>query len=134
MARRRLDEFGVATVHAHARDLLFSAEVFVALAAHFTFGAAPEDPGHPNAVTDLVIADGLAFFHHASGDFMPQDQRFLDDFRQLRPIAVREVPSRMAHSARFYFDENFIWPGDGTLDILEGKWRLEIMQDRGFHG
>ncbi len=57
MTRGSFDEFREAAVHGDAGDLLFDAEILIALAAELTFAAAPVQPGDADAIADLQIFD-----------------------------------------------------------------------------
>jgi hypothetical protein len=134
VACRRLYEFRVAAINAHPRDLLLRAEVFVSFTAHLTLATAPKNPRHANPVANFVIANRRAFLDDTPGNFVPEDQRFLDDLCELRPVTVSNVEIGMANAARFDFDENFIRAWNGTLDFFESERSLKIVQDCGFHG
>ena len=88
MARGSLYEFGVSAIHGYAGDLLLNTEVLILLATELTFPACPMHPGNANAVSELQMMDGCAFFHYAACDLMPEDQRLLGDGNDLRPIAT----------------------------------------------
>src|SRR6202521_5717862 len=74
---RRLDKFGVATVHSVTCDLLQAAQVFVFFAAKFALTAAPVNPGHADAIADLQIVHCSSFLHYGTGNFVVKFQRSL---------------------------------------------------------
>src|ERR1700722_14301784 len=104
MTRGGLHEFGVSAIDGYTGDLLFGTEDFIALAAELTFPTGPVNPGNANAVSDMQLMNDFAFFYDATCDFMPEDQWFLGDGNELRPIAVGHVQIRVADAASLHFD------------------------------
>src|SRR5580700_6545286 len=91
------------------------------------------DPRHADAVADLHTLHIGADLDNVSHHFMPEDERFLDDPSQLRPIAIRHVQIGVAHSANFNLDQNFAFCGLGKRNILNCKRSLEVAKHSSFH-
>src|SRR5277367_676606 len=53
VTRGNLDVFRESSIHGYAGNLLFDAEVFVAVAAELAFAAGPVQPGYSHSVADL---------------------------------------------------------------------------------
>src|SRR6202030_179641 len=114
-------------------NLLSNTKVLVAFAAKLTLSTSPMDPGHAYAIADLHTVHGRAGLHHRTDHFVPEDERFLDDPSQLRPVAIRDVQVGMAHAANFNPDQNFALCGFGKRNILNCKWSLEVAEHGSFH-
>src|ERR1700745_820728 len=91
MSRGGLYEFSVSPIHSYTGDLLFRTAIFISLAAELTFPTGPMHPRNANAISEFQVIDGCTFFYDAAGDLMPEDQRFLHDRNDLRPIATGNV-------------------------------------------
>src|ERR1039458_1255132 len=133
MTRRSLHEFCVSAVHGYAGNFLFDAEVLVAFTAEVAFAAGPVHPGNANAVADFQVIDGSAFLYDAAGDFVPEDQGFLGDGNDLRPIAISHVQIRVADATRFHFNQHFLGIGLRLSDLFDGQCRFELAQDGCLH-
>ena len=133
VAGRSFDEFGEASIHGDAGDLLLDAEIFVAVAAEFTFAATPVQPGDADAIADLEIVNGGSFFHDAACDFVAEDERFFDDARELGPIGIGQVQIGVADATGFDGDQDFVRAGLGLRDIFDAQRGFEFAQYGGFH-
>jgi hypothetical protein len=91
-------------------------------------------PRNADAIADLQIFNGGAFFHDAAGDFVSEDERFFDDARELRPVGVGQVQIGVAYAAGFDFDQHFVRGGLGLRDLFDAQWGFEFAQYGGFHG
>jgi hypothetical protein len=126
-------EFSVAAIHGYAGDLLFNAEVLISLATELTFSTGPVNPRNANVVSEFQVIDGCAFFHDATCDFVPEDQWFLGDGNDLRPIALGHVQIRMADAASLHCDQHFMCVGLGPSDFFDSQRLFEFVQDGGLH-
>lgn len=134
MARGGLHEFRVSTIHCDACDLLTGAKVFVSLAAELAVATTPVKPWDADPVVYMMdVTNPRAHFGHAPNDLVTENQRLLDDFRQLRPIAIGHMQIGMAYAAGLNPDQEFVRFQLGPIDIFDRKWLLEIMQDGCFH-
>jgi hypothetical protein len=133
MTRGSLHELRVSAVHGDAGDLLFDAEILIAFAAELAFAASPMHPRNTYAVADLQVIDRGAFLYHATGDFVPEDQGFLRDRNELRPIPIRHMQVRVADAARFHLDQNIVYSRLWLIDLFYAQRRFEFAQDGGFH-
>jgi hypothetical protein len=90
-------------------------------------------PRNSDAIPNFQLFDGRAFFHNAACDLMPEDQRFLGDRNDLRPIAAGNVKIRMAHAASLHLDQHVMRVGLGPSDLFDSQWLFEFVQDGGLH-
>jgi hypothetical protein len=74
-----------------------------------------------------------SLLHYVTGDFMAENQWPLHNSGELRPISVRDVKVRMAGTAGFYADQDFVRSGDRAVDLLHRERFLELAQDSGLH-
>src|SRR5260370_40824319 len=101
MASRGLYEFRVVAIHSYSSNLLIYAKIFVSLPAHFAIAAGPVNPRNSDSVAQLKIMHCGVFFDHPSGNLVAQDQGFLYNSGELRPISISHVQIGMAYTASF---------------------------------
>ena len=133
MTRGSLHEFCVSAVHGYAGNFLFYAQVLVAFTAEIAFAAGPVHPRNANAVADFQVIDRGALFYHATRDFVPENQGFLGDGNDLRPIAIGHVQIRVADATRFHLDQHFVGVWFRLSDLFDRQWPFEFAQDGCFH-
>jgi hypothetical protein len=127
------DKFGIPTVDGYTGNLLLNAKVLVAFTAKLTLSTGPMDPWHTDAVADIQTLNSRAHVNNGADHFVPEDKRLLDDPRQLRPVAVRDVQIGVAHAANLNLDQNFTCAGLGKSHILNREWSLEVAEHGSFH-
>src|ERR1700688_5158622 len=105
VARGRLYEFGITPVYSHPGNLLFDAKVFITFTTESALPAGPVHPRYAHSVAQCQIRNCSSFFHNAAGDFVPEDQRSLRDWHDLRPIAICHVQIRVTYATRLHRSE-----------------------------
>src|SRR5580700_3160066 len=116
MACRSFDEFRITAVDRHSRNLLPLAEIFVPFPARVALTARPVNPRHSHSIADFQFANRGALFHDSPRNFMSENQRSLDDFRELRPVAIGNMQIGMANAASLDLYEDFILGRRGSFD------------------
>jgi len=133
MAGLGFHELGEASINRTAGDDLRRAQVLVSFSADLAFAAAPIYPGHSHTIADFQVADFRTSLDNAADDLVTQDERPLDECRQLRPVTLGNMEIGVAYSSRFYFDQDLIGAGVWSLDVFYRQGLLEFSQDCCFH-
>jgi hypothetical protein len=115
-----LGKFCISAICHYSGDALPYTQILVTFPAKLTLPACPLDPRHSDAVAYFHTLDRRASFHHPAYDLMAQNQRFLYDAGQLRPVALSHVEVRMADAANLHFDQDLVPSGLQPRHFLEG--------------
>src|SRR5208337_1835791 len=119
MAGWSLGKFRIPAIDHDARDALTHAQILVAFLAKLTFPACPLDPGHSHPFANVHTLDSRASLHHPAYDLVPQNQRFLYNAGQLRPVALGHVQIGMTDTANLYLDQHFVHAGLRDWHLLQ---------------
>src|SRR6516164_3731046 len=133
VARRGFQKLCEAPVHGHSRNLLPRTKVFIAFLAEGALTTGPVNPGYAGAVTNLQIANGGASPDNAAGDLVAEDQGFLDNGSELRPISIGQMQIGVADAAGLDLDENLVGFQFRPRNLLEHQRTFEFLQNRGLH-
>lgn len=130
--RLGLHELRITAVDARAGNRLVGAEVLFAFPAQLALAARPVRPGDADAVADLQLVHVRATLDDAPDDFVPGDQRQLDDPLQLLPIAFGDVEIGVANAACFDADQHLVAAGRRSGSVSNCERLFESFDDRSF--
>ena len=130
VAGRHFEKLREAAVHSYTGYLLFQAKVFVAFHAERALPAGPVNPRYSDPLTNLELVDGGTFLNNVANNLMSEDQGFLSNRSQLRPIPIGKVQIGVADSASFYLDKHVFrfqhWP----RSISNDERLFKFLKDR----